>query len=113
MSVGNAGKWLWAQQYDRNTGSMTSVHVCVLRMLAMLGNGYELNTMTEMLKIRCLCSGCPVAKEHKIVKKCAAVKPLEEVVVRSYSATVDVRNLRGRFRVYEDSYGLSSCRGAT
>lgn len=57
MAVGNAGKWLRAQQHDRNAGSMMSVHcISVLRVLAMLGNGYELNNMTEILKVLCRCT---------------------------------------------------------
>ena len=47
------------------------------------------------------------------MKKGVAVKPLEEEVVPLTGATIDVRNLRGRIRVYEDSYGLCRCRGAT
>ena len=54
--VGNAGKWLRAQQHDSNTGSMMSVHSCVPWLLAMLGNGYELNSMTVILEVWCRCT---------------------------------------------------------
>ena len=47
------------------------------------------------------------------VKTGVAVKPLEEEVVPLTGATIDVRNLRGRIRVYEDSYELCRCWGAT
>ena len=33
-----------------------SEHFCVLRVLAVLGNGYGLDSMTEILKVRCWCT---------------------------------------------------------
>ena len=55
-AVGNNGKWLRAQQHDSNTGSMMSVHSCVLWLLAMLGNGYELKSITVILEVWCRCT---------------------------------------------------------
>ena len=40
------------------------------------------------------------------------MKPLEEEVVPLTGATIDVRNLRGQIRVYEDSYGLCTGMGS-
>ena len=49
MAVGYAGTWLRAPQHDGNTESMMSVQSCVLWLLPILGNGYELrNTEGKM-----------------------------------------------------------------
>ena len=51
MAFGNVGKWLRAQQHDRYTESTMSVHSCALWMLAMLGNGYELDNTESMMSV--------------------------------------------------------------
>ena len=42
MVIGNARKWLRAQWHN----ILLKFEACVLRPLAMLGNGYELNGIT-------------------------------------------------------------------
>ena len=39
-----------------NTGGTMSEHFCVLQVSAVLGNGYWLDSMTEILKVGCWCT---------------------------------------------------------
>ena len=47
MVIGNAGKWLRAQWHN----ILLKFEASVLRPLAMLGNGYELNGITYFLSL--------------------------------------------------------------
>ena len=69
--------------------------VSVLWLLAMLGNGYKLNSVTEIhvLKVECRCTtvstwvqsgGCPVETNSMKFNQGVAVKPLEHETVPSY-----------------------------
>ena len=46
MVIGNAGKWLRAQWHN----ILLKFEASILRPLAMLGNGYELNGITYFLR---------------------------------------------------------------